>query len=220
MMKKIDLAKKTIFFKKLDDQDFHAIMHCLNGRIQTYKKDELIVTQGEKVSNAYLILSGEARSYYINKEGIEYINLDYSKGQMFGLLDIISSHKDYEFDLRAQSDEVTILLLDSFRLINPSMNRCRRHIDLMKACFDEIGRQSKEIQFKNLLLTTTTSKDKILLFLNKISKQKKSKSFDVPYNRNEMANYLGLDRSALSSCLSKLKKEGKIDFKLNHFTLL
>ncbi len=219
-MKKNTLAKKTIFFKKLDDMDFYAIMNCLRGRIQNYKKGDLIVRQGEKVSNAYLILSGETRSYYISKEGLEYISLDYTKGQMYGLIDIISNNKEYQCDLKVISEEATVLLLDSYRLITPSENRCKRHIELMRACFQEAGRQNKELEFKNLLLTLTKSEDKILTYLNRISSIKKSKDFDIPYNRNELANFLGLDRSALSSTLSKMKKEGKIDYKLNHFTLL
>lgn len=220
IMKKNILARKTIYFKKLDDMDFYAIMNCLRGRVQTYKKNDYIVRQGEKVSNAYIILSGETRSYYIDKEGLEFISLDYSKGQMYGIIDIISNNKEYQYDLRVISEEATVLLLDSYRLITPSENRCKRHIELMQTCFQEVGRQTKELEFKNFLLTLSKSEDKILAYLTRLSSKKKSKDFDIPYNRNELANFLGLDRSALSSTLSKMKKEGKIDYKLNHFTLL
>lgn len=219
-MKKNILAKKSIFFKKLDDMDFYAMMNCLRGRVQTYNKNDLIVRQGEKVTNAYLILSGETRSYYINKEGLEFINLDYTKGQMYGLLDIISNNKEFQYDLRVTSDEAQVLFLDSYRLLNPTENRCKRHIELMKTCFLELGRQTKELEFKNFLLSLTKTEDKIITYLTRLSTIKKSKEFNIPYNRNELANFLGLDRSALSSTLSKMKKEGKIDYKLNHFTLL
>lgn len=220
IMQKINLAKKTTYFKKLDEQDFNAIMHCLQGRIQEYHQGDIIVRAGTKVTHAYLILTGEARSYYINKLGMELINLDFSKGHMFGLKDIISQNRDYQEDLKVISDECTVLILDSFRLINPSMNRCKRHIELMKACFYEIGRQNKELEFNKLLLSLPKTSDKVMALLKRISEKKKAKDFTIPYNRNELAIFLGVERSALSYELSKLKKEGKIDYKLNHFTLL
>ena len=68
-------------------------------------------------------------------------------------------------------------------------------------------------------ITKPSTKDKILAYLQYISKQANSKYFDIPFNRQEMADYLSVDRSALSFELSKLKKQGIIDFTKNHFML-
>ncbi|MBQ8761700.1 MAG: winged helix-turn-helix domain-containing protein, partial [Clostridia bacterium] len=68
-------------------------------------------------------------------------------------------------------------------------------------------------------ITKPSKKEKVLSYLQYISKQQNSKYFDIPFNRQELADYLSVDRSALSFELSKLKKQGILDFTKNHFML-
>lgn len=218
-MKKISEVRKTIYFRKLDDQDFNAIMHCLQGRIIDYKEGDYIVQTGDKISFAYLIISGIARSIQIDENGNEFINLDYQKENMFGLNDIINQNKYFSEDLKALTD-VTVLALDSFRLINPTLNRCQRHIDLLKGCFKEIGRQNNAIMMHKHILSLSKTREKVMEFLYMYEKKKKNSEFDIDYTRAELANLLGVERSALSYELSKLKKDGIIDFSLNHFKII
>ena len=64
-----------------------------------------------------------------------------------------------------------------------------------------------------------TTKKKVMAYLSNIRSLVKSNSFDIPYNRQELANYLGVERSALSKELSDLQKEGYIKFHKNHFEI-
>ena len=68
-------------------------------------------------------------------------------------------------------------------------------------------------------ITKHSTKDKVLSYLQYMSKKNNSKYFDIPFNRQELADYLSVDRSALSFELGKLKKSGLIDFTKNHFML-
>ena len=68
-------------------------------------------------------------------------------------------------------------------------------------------------------ITKSSTKEKVLSYLQYVSKQQNSKYFDIPFNRQELADYLSVDRSALSFELSKLKSQGIIDFTKNHFML-
>lgn len=217
-MKEIILARKTKYFKNLDDQNFNAILRCLNARIDSFSKGEFVVHMGDKISHAILVLSGSARSVTFDSEGNEYINLDFKKGNIFGINDIIIQNKNYSDSLFCLEDTI-VLYLDKFRLLNPTQNRCQRHIELMKACFEELARQNKEIEIhKNILLLSKT-KDKILAYLNYYSHYVKSNSFEIPYSREEFAIYLGVERSALSDTLSKMKKVGLIDYNRSNFKI-
>jgi Mn-dependent DtxR family transcriptional regulator len=89
----------------------------------------------------------------------------------------------------------------------------------MKACFIELARQNIEISCHKNILSLSSTKDKVLSYLNSYSKKIKSNDFYIPYSRMDLALYLGVERSALSYELSKLKKEGYIDFEKNHFIL-
>lgn len=218
-MNKVTLAKKTSFFKKLEDQDFRAIMNCLQSRLISYKKGDDICLMGDKVNYAYLILTGSARSYSYDENGNTFINIDFEKGSMFGLRDIISEKKYYTESLKALED-TDVLLLEKFRLISPCQNRCQRHITLLKACFLELGRQDEEIMFHKNLLTLSKTSDMVMTYLKHIAIKKGNVEFDIPYSRNGLATYLGVERSALSDEISKLAKKGLIEYKTNHFKLL
>ena len=218
IMKLINLAKKTIYFKKLDDMNFNAIMHCLQARIVNFNKNDTIVNIGDKISYAYLILSGTARQSSFDEYGNLFIDLDFEKEGIFGLSEIINGDKTFNSHLVALED-CTILLLDKFRLLNPTLNRCQRHIDLMKACFIELARQNSEITNHKNILTLSSTKDKVMTYLTQYSKKVNSNDFYIPYNRLDFALYLGVERSALSAELSKLKKSDIIDFEKNHFII-
>ena len=218
IMNLMNLAKKTIYFKKLDDMNFNAIMHCLQARVINVNKGDTVVNIGDKISYAYLILAGSLRSTSFDELGNLFINLDYEGGEIFGLVDIINNEKTFSNQLIALEDS-TILLLDKFRLLNPTLNRCQRHIDLMKACFEELARQNKEYYFHKNILSLSSTKEKVMAYLTEYSKKVKSLDFYIPYSRIDLALYLGVERSALSYELSCLKKMDKIDFSKNHFIL-
>ncbi len=218
-MKEINLVRKTKYFKTLDDQNFNAIMRCMQARIDTFSKGDVIVHMGDKITSALLILSGSARSVTYDSDGNEYINLDYKKGNMFGLSDIIAQNKVHSDSLFCLED-CSIIYLDKFRLLNPTLNRCQRHIDLMKACFEELARQNKELKIHKDILLLSKTQEKVMAYLTYLSQLNKSNMFDIPYSREELALYLGVERSALSDTLSKMKKAGLIDYNKFSFKIL
>ena len=69
-------------------------------------------------------------------------------------------------------------------------------------------------------ISQKTTRDKLRSYLSCRALQEGSGSFDIPYNRQELADYLGVDRSAMSSELGKMKAEGILEFKKNHFVLI
>ncbi len=219
IMKNIRLAKKSKYFKELDDMDFNAIMHCLNCRIVTYNKGETVVNISDEADYAYLFLSGSARSLTYDVNGNVFINLDYEKDEIFGLAEIINQKAKFSKHLYCLEDSI-VLLLGRTRLINMCQNRCLRHIIVLKQIFRELARQNEVLfNYKNLLSLGST-KEKIMKYLTDTSKKKRNKEFNIPYSRQELASLLGVERSALSFELSKLKKEGLIDFNKNHFKLI
>ena len=219
IMENIKLAKKSKYFKSLDEMDFNALMHCLNCRIISFNKGDTIVNIGDNADYAYLFLTGNARSVTYDVSGNIFFNLDYEKDEVFGLVEIIEQKAKFSKHLFCLDDSL-VLLMSRTRLINMCQNRCLRHIQLLKLLFKELARQNDFLSNYKNLLTLKTTRDKIIRYLVELSKKKKSKEFNIPYSRQDMALFLGVERSALSYELSKLKKEGYIDFNKNHFVLL
>jgi CRP-like cAMP-binding protein len=68
-------------------------------------------------------------------------------------------------------------------------------------------------------MSQKTTKDKLIAYLLDQAKQNNSSEFVIPFDRQALANYLGVERSAMSAEISKLKKNGQIDTKGSWFCL-
>ena len=111
-----------------------------------------------------------------------------------------------------------IILFNRYRFIHPCENRCPRHTILVKHLSQILAQNNINLYNKISILSKRTIRDKILAYLNLININNEP-YFDIPLNRQELANFLAVDRSALSKELSNLKQEGIIDFNKNHFSI-
>jgi CRP-like cAMP-binding protein len=96
---------------------------------------------------------------------------------------------------------------------------CAFHSKLIRNMVSILAQKNLMMSAKMEHITKRTIRDKLLSYLMEQSRQKNSKTFDIPYNRQELADYLSVERSALSAEMSKLKAEGVIDYRKNHFEL-
>lgn len=205
-----DLIRQTIYFEKLNTQDYQAILRCFNARHISFKKNEIISKIGDEAKYIYIITSGQAKSQYYDLNGKLNINRTFYTNDIFGIN--YTNQKDMVFteELIALED-TTVLRCDAFRFINPCQNRCKRHIDCMILTIsnisDMINMQTKRIN----VMCQTKTRYKIMTYLTN-NRNGKKRYIKIPYNQSELAAYLGLERSALSFELNKLKHEGIIDF--------
>lgn len=211
--------KKSKYFKDFDDLDFYALQRCLNVQVKSFYKNESIIQDGDDSNYIYIILSGHARSYSLDIDGNRNIINDFPKDSIFGLEYYNTKQKSYKEYLLAVEDTI-VIILNSYRCINPCQNRCKRHIDFTKSIFEEISRLLVENKKRIDVICQSKTRDKILKYLKYVKAQTRKEYFTIPYNRQEMADYLGVERTALSYELSKLKAEGIIDYDKNSFKLI
>lgn len=218
-MDRTKLIKKSKYFKNLEVLEFYALLRCLNAQVKEFVKNEIIIHDSDEINAIYIIIQGHARSFTIDLDGTLNISNDYPKDSIFGLDYYLQGKKSYFEHLLAVEDTI-VLICNPFRFVSPCENRCKRHIDFMKTVFEELARQQIESKLRTSLLCINKTRDKILAFLKHIKSQTRHVYFEIPYNRQEMAEYLGVERSALSAELSKLKKDGLIDYDKNLFKLI
>ena len=218
-MEKLKTIKKYNIFKNLDDQDILAMLRCFNARITTYKKDKHVITSGERINFLYLILSGSVRETLVDTKGNINTYIDYKEGDIIGLGYAANAYKTFYSDMIALED-TTILLVDSFRFLNPCQNYCPRHTKVINNSFAALAKQNIKLINRIKELTMSSTKEKVMCYLSNMRASVKSSKFDIPYNRQELANYLGVERTALSKELSALQKDGIIKFQKNHFEII
>ncbi|MBQ8430929.1 MAG: Crp/Fnr family transcriptional regulator [Clostridia bacterium] len=210
---------KSKIFEGIDEAGIKALNFCFKSRIKLVDKNEIICYAGEKNDFCAFILSGKAKSVNYDYLGIENIIKYYHEGEIFGLSEAYTQTESYLTTLVA-TEKSEILLFNQFRFTKPCENRCPRHIQMEKNLTKLLAQSNYEMALKINILSKRTIRDKVMAYLNMISKYSRSNYFDIPLNRQELANYLAVDRSALSIELSKMKKDGLIDYNKNHFHLI
>ena len=217
-MENLKTIKKYHIFKNIEEKNISSLLRCLNDKVVRVINDVTFIKHQDKIHSLYIVISGIARNTVIDIDGNFITQIDYTEGDIIGLEYFYANRRTFLNDISAATD-MTLLLVDSFRFVNPCQNFCPRHAALMQNAFTQLAKQASKNTNRILELTQPTTKEKVLTYLNNIKQTKKSNEFDIPYNRQELAAYLGVERTALSKELSDLKKIGKIDYHLNHFII-
>lgn len=217
-MDNLSLLKKSKYFKELDNMDFNAILRCLQVRIKEFKQGDIIEYEGSPAKFAYIIIQGRARAISIDNEGTQTIIQDFEKDTIYGLEYKSTKSNYYKEELKATEDSI-VAICDLFKLLTPCENRCRRHSIVISHCIEDFCRNIDTSKKRITHLGQNKTRDKIMSYLSQIL-IKPGKIYTIPYNREELAFYLGVERSALCVELSKLKKDGIIDYNKSEFKLI
>lgn len=218
MQKYYHKIKNSPLFYGMTDSELSKILNCLGAYVKKYEQGGMIIRQGDVISKIYLILEGEVN---IEKEtywGRRIIIQKMYANSSIGLALVAS--KSPEANINALCvDDALVLILNYEKCSQMCQNACNHHGVLIRNLFKIISKENIELIEKIENISQKTIRDKLLTYLSNESLKSKSNSFEIQFNRQELADYLNIDRSAMSFELSKLKSEGLIDFERNKFIL-
>lgn len=218
MKKYMELIDKCPLFADMTEAELSALLSCLSAREHQYAKNQFIFTAGSQVSVIGTVLSGAAHVIHEDFWGNRTILAAIGEGGMFGEAFTCAGVEKLPVSVVAvQPSEV--LLIDYGKIINTCSAACAFHTRL-------IGNMLRILAGKNVMLTQKmeimsrrTTREKLLSYLSAQAMQAGSNSFDIPFNRQELAEYLSVDRSAMSGELSRMQREGILTFRKSHFQL-
>ena len=208
--------KNSPVFYGMNDEELRGLLECFNARIRRYEKDEMIIRQGDMIANIYLILDGEVNIEKDSYWGRRIIISRLSRNDNLALSFVGS--KDVESSVDAIAIKDTLLSYE--KCTSMCQNACTRHKVLINNLFQILSKENIELIQKIENVSQKTIRDKLLTYLSNEAQKRHSNSFDIHFNRQDLADYLNVDRSAMSFELSKLQKEGLIEYNKNHFELL
>ena len=203
----------------MTDDELKGLLECFHARIKKYEKEEMVIRQGDIISNIYLILEGgvniEKDSYW----GRRIIISRLGKNDNLALSFVGS--KNVESSVDAITVEDTLILILSYeKCTSMCQNACTRHKVLINNLFQILSKENIELIQKIENVSQKSIRDKILTYLSNEAQKNHSDKFTIKFNRQDLADYLNVDRSAMSFELSKLQKEGLIKYNKNQFELL
>ena len=209
-----EIVKNNPIFFNVPYDEFVRILNCLSTRISSYKKNETIINEGDEVTFIGVIISGSVKIIKEDERGNVSMYTELPEYGMFG--DILTSAGITHSPVLIFANEDTeILKINSKKLLGLCSAACPSHIKLLGNLLREVAKKSFSLNRKIEVLSKRSTREKILCFLDLY--RDGSKKFSIPYNREEMAEYLCVDRSAMSYELSKMRDEGMIHYKKNQF---
>lgn len=218
IMEYFNELKATKIFSSASEFECQAMMFCFKTRFKTFDKNEKIITQGERMEDIILLLKGSAYVENTDILGNISIVMQLKKGDVYGVEGAYAGD-DYYKDSVIATEKCLVLFMNKHRLINPCENRCKRHDLVIKNLMRLVAESNIKLLDKLTHLSKKSTREKLLSYLSSISEKTKSNYFEIPFNITELANYLSVDRSAMSNELSKMKKEGLIDYDKRQFHL-
>ena len=210
---------KTKIFNMATEFECQAMMFCFKTRFKTFDKNQSIVSQGDAMEDLVLILKGSANVENIDSLGNISILMRLKKGDVYGLESAFAGDQFYKDSLVA-TEKTFVMFMNKHRAITPCSNRCKRHEIVSKHLMQIMAESSIHLLDKLSHMSKKTIRDKLLSYFSSMSAKANSAYFDIPFNKTELANYLSVDRSAMSTELSKMKQEGLIDFDKKRYRLI
>ncbi len=219
MKKYFKILRKCSLFSGIKDDDLILMLDCLNAEIIDYKKKETVIADGQTVKKIGIMLSGSAQIIQVDYFGNRSIVSGISPSDMFAESFACAGVTSIPVTVIANED-CKVMFIDCFSVLNSCGNACDFHRQIVYNLMKEIA--TKNIMFHQKIEITSkrTTREKLMTYLMMQAKKNSSSSFDIPFDRQELADYLEVDRSGLSAEISKLRHEGIIESRKNHFKLL
>ena len=206
-------------FRSIPESDIPILLKHLEAYTGQYKKDTFIKMTGDPADFIGIVLSGEIYICQTDFYGNRSIVASFTAGNLFAEAFACAGIAQLPADILAAAD-CRILFLSS-RILFQSCDRCSSfHHQLIANLLGIVSKRNLYLNQKLSYTSRGTTKEKLLAYLSDQAKQNHSNEFTIPFNRQELADYLCVDRSAMSQELSKMKRDGLIDFERNSFTLL
>lgn len=218
MEKYMTVFKKAQLFSGIDENDLMSMLGCLKASVKNVGKGGYIFTAGESISTIALLIDGcvhiQCNDYWGNLSILNVIH----PGDIFGEAFAVPGSEPIINDV-VSAKESTVLFMDINHVLTVCPSSCRFHNALISNLFSILAEKNRRLATKLRHMSHRTTREKLLSYLSEQESKAGSPKFDIPFNRQQLADFLSVDRSAMSSELSRMRDDGILEFKRNSFVL-
>ena len=214
-----DILRECPLFDRIGDESLKEMLGCLNAKERSYKKGDAVFAEGDKAKYLGIVLEGSVQLVRVDYYGNRSILANIEPPQLFGEAFACAGLKSLPVDAVAAAD-TKILLLDAQRIARPCGNACPCHGQTILNLLHIVAKKNLVLHQKIEITSKRSTREKLMTYLLLQAKNAKSHTFTVPYDRQELADYLEVDRSGLSAEISKLRNEKVLECRRSTFTSL
>ena len=215
----IQFIKNTALFRGMSEEEVLSAIEVLQAVERQYIKDDIVLYAGDTTDRMGLVLSGSVTIESNDAWGNRTILSHVGRGQFFAETYALFKDEPLLVDVRA-NEKSNILFLKSGNIQALMDQSAPWAIKYMTNSLMISARKNLMLSGRSFHTAPKNIRGRVLSYLNSVSLQKHSNEFDIPFDRQQLADYLNLERSALSKELGKMQRDGLIKAKKNHFVIL
>lgn len=219
MKKYVELLKRTQLFSGVKDTEITSMLHCLQAKLLTFKKGDYVFREGEHIDKLTILAEGkllvQRDDFWGNRSIVNVIRI----GEMFGEAYVAPESGSLLNDVIAEEDS-TVIFFDVRRILTVCSTACRFHSMVVQNLFFAISEKNRKLVQKIGHMSKRSTRAKLLSYLSEEAKRHNNNRFTIPFTRQQLADFLCVDRSAMSNELCKMRDEGLLQFDKNKFILL
>lgn len=219
MKKYFQILKRCPLFQGITENELLGMLECLGARVIQFRKKETIIAEGQPAKYIGIILRGSAQIIQVDYFGKRSIVAGIEDSELFGESFACAGMKSIPIDVVAAED-TEVMLIDCLRLTRSCSNSCAFHQQTIYNLLKVMATKNLIFHQKIEITSKSTTREKLMTYLLLQVKKNNSISFEIPYNRQELADYLGVERSGLSVEISKLCRQGLIEADKKKFKIL
>ena len=206
-------------FAGVAPEELAAMLFCMSPRIVACGKGEYLFSEGDPARQMGVMLSGSAQIIQEDYHGDRSIVGDLQPGQLFGETFALAQVPALPVSVVC-TEPGRVMLLDCRRIVTTCSTACSHHQRIITNLLQATAQKNLHLHRKLTILSRRTTREKLMAYLSDQARMHRSREFTVPFNRQALADYLGVERSALSAEIGKLRDLGVLESTKSHFKLL
>ena len=219
-LKASDLAaiRRCSLFNRIAEGDSTSLLACLGARRVRLEKGGVLFRMGEKANRFAVLLSGSLVVVVYGEDGRRTIIKDLGAGALVAAAQALAGVASLRVGVEA-SEPSEALVLNAERVVSPCTQACAFHVRLVRNLMAVMAQKTLELNARIEILSHRSTADRLLSYLRSVAAKRGQSEFDIPFDRQQLADFLCVERSALSAEISRLSRLGLITSRKNHFAL-
>lgn len=214
----LPVLRSSPLFSGISAEEASAMLSCLQAEKKDFPKEAFLLHDGDTAESIGLILSGSILVIQEDIWGNRNILSKAGPGQTFAAAYACAPGSVLNVNVFAETP-VTALFLNVKRILNVCPSACTHHSRIIRNLLSDLAEKNLRFSEKLTHMSQRTTRDKLMSYLSAEAQRLGTYEFDIPFSRQQLADYLGVERSGLSLELGKMRSEELLDFHKNHFAL-
>ena len=214
----LPVLKQSLLFRNMEEREILEALETIASHRRVYPKRTLVMRDGDPMDQVGVILSGNLHLFHIDANGNSNLMENLGKGESLDLLNAIGG---YRLHISAETTEQSeILFLNVSQLLRKNVLTAPVQIRFLQNLTLAVAQQAHRLTRKLEDSIRRSTRDRLQDYLSGQFHQAGNRTFSIPLNRQDLADFLFVDRSAMSNELCKMRDEGLLKFEKSKFELL